>query len=113
LSEFWIFFWQGRYHATLIAEYAWCVGHELVYVAGPRIARVTEEMHVTDAAAAVGISAVATTDKTIGTLIADDTTTAAKQSVAESCCYETAVHGRAARTDRCAASASLCAHAAV
>ena len=49
----------------------------------------------------------------LGGLIADDTAGTAKQCVAESRSHKTTVHGRASRTDRCATSSSLCAHAAV
>ena len=84
-----------------------------MYVAGPGITRVAEEMHVTDATAAVGVATVAATDPSVGALITDDTTGTAKQSVAESRCHKATVHGRAGRTDRCATSSSLCAHTAV
>jgi hypothetical protein len=45
-----------------------------MYVTGPWISCVAEEMHITDAAAAVGIATITTADITAATLITDDTT---------------------------------------
>jgi hypothetical protein len=45
-----------------------------MYVTGPWISCVAEEMHITDAAAAVGIATITAADMAVVTLITDDTT---------------------------------------